>query len=92
MRPFIRHRVCNGVGTFLLHDFWNPLGPILPFLGKGFFMTLPFIGMLLLFLSWMVQGGIGLLLSQLISEHLRTTVLTTLLIPLEMMLYLGPSL
>ena len=30
MRPFIRHRVCNGVGTFLWQDFWNPLGPILP--------------------------------------------------------------
>ena len=31
MRPFIRHRMCNGVGTFLWHDFWNPLGPILSF-------------------------------------------------------------
>ena len=30
VRPFIRHKVCNGVGTFLWHDFWNPLGPILP--------------------------------------------------------------
>ena len=34
MRPFIRHRVCNGVGTFLWHDFWNPLGPILPLVGE----------------------------------------------------------
>ena len=34
MRPFIRHRVCNGVGTFLWHDFWNPLGPILPLFGE----------------------------------------------------------
>ena len=23
IRPFIRHKVCNGVGTFLWHDFWN---------------------------------------------------------------------
>ena len=30
MRPFIRHQVCNGTGTFLWHDFWNPLGLILP--------------------------------------------------------------
>ena len=30
MRPFIRHQVCNGTGTFLWHDFWNPLGMILP--------------------------------------------------------------
>ena len=34
MRPYIRHRVCNGGGTFLWHDFWNPLGPILPFFGE----------------------------------------------------------
>ena len=50
------------------YDFWNPLGPILPFfLVKGFFMTPPYIGMLVLLLSWMVLGGIGMLLSQLIS-------------------------
>ena len=30
VRPFIKHQVFNGVGTFLWHDFWNPLGPILP--------------------------------------------------------------
>ena len=34
MRPFIRHRVYNGVGTFLWHDFWNPLGPTLPLFGE----------------------------------------------------------
>ena len=34
MRPFIRHRVYNGVGTFLWHDFWNPLGPILHLFGE----------------------------------------------------------
>ena len=34
VRPFIRHRVCNGVGTFLWHDFWNPLGLILPSFGE----------------------------------------------------------
>ena len=34
VRPFIRHQVCNGVGTFLWHDFWNPLGPILPLFGE----------------------------------------------------------
>ena len=34
MRPFIKHRVCNGVGTLLWYDFWNPLGPILPLFGE----------------------------------------------------------
>ena len=34
VRPFIRHRVWNGVGTFLWHDFWNPLGSILPLFGE----------------------------------------------------------
>ena len=34
VRPFIRHRVCNGVGTFLWHDFWNPLGTILPLISE----------------------------------------------------------
>ena len=26
--------MCNGLGTFLWHDFWNPLGPILPLFGE----------------------------------------------------------
>ena len=34
MRPFIRHRVCNGVGTFFWNEFWNPSGPILPLFGE----------------------------------------------------------
>ena len=34
MRPFIKHQVFNGVGTFLWHDFWNLLGPILPHFGE----------------------------------------------------------
>ena len=34
VRPYIRHRICNGGGTFLWHDFWNPLGPILPLFGE----------------------------------------------------------
>ena len=34
MRPFIRHQVCIGIRTFLWHDFWNPLGPILPLFGE----------------------------------------------------------
>ena len=34
VRPFIRHQVCNGTGTFLWHDFWNPLCPILPLFGE----------------------------------------------------------
>ena len=34
VRPYIRHRICNGGGTFLLHDFWNPLGPLLPIFGE----------------------------------------------------------
>ena len=34
VRPYIRHKVWNGVGTFLWHDFWNPLGPILPLFGE----------------------------------------------------------
>ena len=32
--PFIRHKVCNGVGTFLWHDFWNQIGPLLPSFGE----------------------------------------------------------
>ena len=34
VRPFIRHQVCNGVKTFLWHDFWNHLGPIFPLFGE----------------------------------------------------------
>ena len=34
VRPFIRHTVFNGVGTFLWHDFWNQLGPLLPCYGE----------------------------------------------------------
>ena len=34
VRPFIKHQVFNGVGTFLWHDFWNPLGPILSHFGE----------------------------------------------------------
>ena len=30
IRPFIKHKVNNGKGTFLWHDFWNPVGPPLP--------------------------------------------------------------
>ena len=41
VRPFIRHRVCNGVGTFLWHDFWNPLGPILPLFGERILYNSP---------------------------------------------------
>ena len=48
VRPYIRHRICNGGRTFLWHDFWNPLGPLLLFLGKGFCMILPFRGMRML--------------------------------------------
>ena len=33
IRPFIKHRVYNGKGTFLWHDFWNPIGPLLPHYG-----------------------------------------------------------
>ena len=34
VRPYIWHRECNGGGTFLWHDFWNPLGPILSLSGE----------------------------------------------------------
>ena len=30
IRPFLKHRANNGKGTFLQHDFWNPIGPLLP--------------------------------------------------------------
>ena len=33
VRPYIRHRICNSGGT-LWHDFWNPLGPLLPLFGE----------------------------------------------------------
>ena len=33
IRPFIKHRICNGMGTFLWHDFLNPVGPLLPYYG-----------------------------------------------------------
>ena len=33
IRPFIKHRVYNGTGTFLWHDSWNPVGPLLPYYG-----------------------------------------------------------
>ena len=29
----VKHRICNGMGTFLWHDFWNPVGPLLPYYG-----------------------------------------------------------
>ena len=79
-------------GPFYGMIFGTPWAQSFIFLGKGFCMTPPFIGMLVLCLSWMVLGGIDLLLSQLISYHLRTVVMTTFLIPLERMLYLGHSL
>ena len=34
IRPFIRHKVCSGAGTFLWHDFWNSVGPLLPCYGE----------------------------------------------------------
>ena len=34
IRPFIKHKVCNGTGTFLWHDFLNPVGPLLPCFGE----------------------------------------------------------
>ena len=34
MRPFINHRVYNGKRTFLWHDSWNPVGPLLPHYGE----------------------------------------------------------
>ena len=68
VRPFIRYRLCNGVGTFLSARLLEPLGSNPSFfLVKGFFMTPLYIGMLVFLMSWMVLGGIGLLLSQLIS-------------------------
>ena len=34
IRPHIKHKVGNGAGTFLWHDFWNPVGPLLPCYGE----------------------------------------------------------
>ena len=34
IRPLIKHKVCNGVGTFLWHDCWNPVSPLLPCYGE----------------------------------------------------------
>ena len=34
VRPYIRHKVCNGAGTFLWHDFWNLIGPLLSCYGE----------------------------------------------------------
>ena len=34
IRPLIKHKVGNGTGTFLWHDFWNPVGPLLPCHGE----------------------------------------------------------
>ena len=34
IRPFIKHKVGNGTGTFLWHDFRNLVGPLLPYYGE----------------------------------------------------------
>ena len=34
IRPLIKHKVGNGAVTFLWHDSWNPVGPLLPFYGE----------------------------------------------------------
>ena len=34
IRPFIKHKVGNGTRTFLWHDLWNPVGPLLPYYGE----------------------------------------------------------
>ena len=34
IRPLIKHKVGNGAATFLWHDSWNPVGPLLPFYGE----------------------------------------------------------
>ena len=48
VRPFIRHKVYNGVGTFLWHDFWNQFGPLLPCFGERIlYMILLFRGTLM---------------------------------------------
>ena len=33
IRPLIKHKVGDGAATFLWHDSWNPVGPLLPFYG-----------------------------------------------------------
>ena len=67
MRPFIRNRVCNGVGTFLWHDFWNPLGPFLPLFGERILYDSAIHKNACVASVMDVLGRIGLLLSQLIS-------------------------
>ena len=34
IRPLIKHKVGDGAATFLWHDSWNPVGPLLPFYGE----------------------------------------------------------
>ena len=34
IRPLIKHKVGNEAMTFLWHDFWNPVGPLLPCYGE----------------------------------------------------------
>ena len=34
IRPLIKHKVGDGAATFLWHDFWNPVGPLLPYVGE----------------------------------------------------------
>ena len=67
MRPFIRHSTVMVSGPSYGMIFGTPWVQSFHFLVKGFFMTPPYIGMLVLLMSWMVLGGIGLLPSQLIS-------------------------
>ena len=34
IRTLIKHKVGDGVATFLWHDLWNPVGPLLPYYGE----------------------------------------------------------
>ena len=34
IRPLIKHKVGDGAATFLWHDFWNPVSPLLPYYGE----------------------------------------------------------
>ena len=34
IRPLIKHKVGDGATTFLWHDFWNSVGPLLPYYGE----------------------------------------------------------
>ena len=89
MRPFIKHQVCNGVGTFLWHDFWNPLGPILPLFGERILYD-PAIHKNARVAevidgtrwNWPITVSTDLI-------TLKTVVLATFLIPIERMLFLG---